>query len=82
MNKQLKIGLAVFFTLLLIIGILTIFVYRETIFKNDITIEYDNGCTERYINGELVTPECELEENTGYQGDTLWNLNLTQLNQS
>lgn len=50
---------SIIFFIILIVGIgLYVLINRETLFTNKITIDYPNGCSETYVNKELVSPKC------------------------
>jgi len=56
---------------------------KDTLFKQVIKVDFPDGCTEKYINGKLVTPICEkgrqMElDDEGYVYGQLWqNKNIT-----
>ena len=50
----------------------------EALLKQDIVIEYPDGCTEHYVNGVIQGPEC-IEPLYGGPGGSYWNINTTNL---
>ena len=77
--------LSIFILLLVGASLVVIFNYNK-LFEHKIRIDYPDGCTERYINGKNVTPECTegrrlLEDQTKVR-EFGWNLNYTIGNQS
>jgi hypothetical protein len=58
MDKKIRttIGIVLFF----IIAVMVIIAVKnkDEWFKNEATIEFPDGCVEKYVNGELVTDEC------------------------
>ncbi len=80
MNKKtLRYGVGAIFIIILIWVASFMIINKEELFKNEIILTYESGCTETYINNELVTPECIKPQ--GYQRDNQWaaNINLTQI---
>jgi len=67
MNK-IRILIASFFIIIIIIMCAIIYINKDTIFRNEINITYPDGCVEYYLNGQLQTPECvegrQMESNT------------------
>jgi len=55
-NKRNVIGFIL--TLILIGTIAYAVTNRDTIFKNEVVVEYPDGCIEKFVNGNLVTEEC------------------------
>jgi Na+/H+ antiporter NhaC len=58
-NKHIRIIFGSIFTSILIFGIIFALLNFDELFKNEVRIKYSTGCSEKYINGKLVTPECE-----------------------
>ena len=58
MDKKVRlIAGGLFVSIIVIMGII-IFINKDTIFNQEIEIVFGDGCVEKYINGELITPEC------------------------
>jgi hypothetical protein len=82
-----KIIMGIFLGIIMIISITLLFLYKDTMFENRVELKYADGCIEKYINAELVTPICELgrrleseNENTTYMqviDNKMKNFNLT-----
>ena len=68
--------------LIVVIIVMTVILYNqwETIFTHQVVIDYPDQCQEKYINGELVTEECDrgriLLENGSMP---IWNVDPNQL---
>ena len=83
MNKIKKIvgiGLILAIVIIAVIAVKN----KDTLFKQIIKIDFSDGCTEEYINGELVTPICEKgrqmeldDEGYDYGRIPQWQQNLT-----
>ena len=71
-------GFGLFFAVVLIWAIIFAVNHKDEIFKNEVTIEYNTGCSEKYVDGILITPECPKPQ-TQHRGNEIWmpNLNLT-----
>jgi len=41
--------------------VMSVFIWlnKDEYFKSEVTVTYPDGCIERYVNAELVTPICE-----------------------
>lgn len=92
MNDKIRYSIAVILVLLIIgVGIYA-YMNKESLFRNEVVIQYGDGCNETYINGELINPICEngrLMDELNSQNnipnningvDGNWQLNLTNLN--
>lgn len=78
-NRNLVGGLLILF---IIIMTIIVVMNKDKLFQSNVTIEYPDGCIEKYEGTELVTPECTqgrilLEENGEKQWGQIKNLNLT-----
>lgn len=54
-NKNTIVGILV--TLIIVVAIVA-YNNRDTLFRNEVEITYSDGCVEKYVKAELVTPEC------------------------
>ena len=56
MNKKLLAGVLV---IVIIVLLVAVYSFKDTLFTNKITITYADGCKETFIDAELVTPRCD-----------------------
>jgi hypothetical protein len=61
MNTNLKMILIISLLTIIIVAGCYMYAYKDTLFKNEVTITYYSGCKETFINGKLVTDECTIE---------------------
>jgi len=62
---------------IIIFGCIYIWIKKDSIFKNVITIRYKGGCEERYEDRILVTEKCPEIQTTNPMWLTNLSLNLT-----
>ena len=63
MNKRIIIGTLL---VLLIIGMaIFCFMNKDKLFSSDINVTYPNGCTEHFVDKQLVSPSCGCVLNVG-----------------
>ena len=57
-----KIKVIVGISLVIAIVIISVIVVKnkDTLFKQVIEVGFPDGCVEKYINGKIVTPVCEI----------------------
>jgi len=60
MDVKRKIVATILIGVIVIMAIM-IFINKDSWFKNEAKVSFNNGCTETYINGKLITPECTIE---------------------
>ena len=58
MNKIKKI-IGIGLVIAIIIMTMIVVKNKDTLFKQIIKVDFPDGCSEKYINGKLVTPICE-----------------------
>jgi len=76
MEKRKVIGCILVAIILFMVFV--IFVNRETIFSNKVTLNYPDGCVEEYINNKLITDECTEGRKLLDAGSKQWLNNLNQ----
>ncbi len=59
-----RIGIAASLIFLIIVLGVIISVNKDTLFTNYANLTYADGCIEEYINGVLVTDECQYKKDT------------------
>lgn len=88
MNRRIILGISL--GALIIIMSVILFIFKGSIFTQEIMIEYPDGCIEKYINGELVSDMCyggrivleeEEEEIVPVVGEIQWE-NQIEINNS
>jgi len=52
------IVISLMFVIIIVFSVVII-INNETLFKRETTIRYNNGCVEKYINTQLITPKCD-----------------------
>ncbi len=60
-KRRMIVGVILAILMLAMIGY--VIVNREFIFNNEVVITYPDRCVEKFINGEIVTPECTAGRN-------------------
>lgn len=78
MNKRIIIGIAL--SLIMIVVIIFAIANKDTLFTNEVVIEYPDGCVEKYVMNKLVTEKCEDKnwtEYNKYDDSDGFNFNLT-----
>ena len=76
MNKRNIVGCILIAIILFMFFI--IYMNKETIFKNKVTINYPDGCVEKYTNNKLMTDECTEGKKLINEGSRKWINNLNQ----
>jgi len=56
-DKKRKI-IAAILLLIIISGMVYIFINKDSLFENRVTIYYKDGCVEKWVNKKLTTPKC------------------------
>ena len=74
-----KIGLLICCLVLLISGTTYLYQNRDIAFKNVQEITNPWGCLERYVNGKLVTPSCDVEFNSNISNNESYKLYVDKI---
>ena len=65
--------------ILILVGVMLY--YKDTVFRNEITIEYPDGCVETYVNNKPISPMCiegrkimddQLSKGANANSEVLW----------
>ena len=58
MKKHIRNIIGLFFVGVILFTLIFIFIKKDEIFRNEVTVTYNDGCVEKYVNAELVTEKC------------------------
>lgn len=82
MNKSERVRLFAVTIILIFVVCLSIYIIvnKDTIFKQVVTIEFGDGCVEKYIDGKLNTSECTEARRLLEESNNQWNRTPEMLN--